>query len=121
MNRRSFLHTLGIGVVATATLAHIPASVIKSSEWLTTAGNDWALRRLSKIWHAYVKAHKVPPSIIVVSTDFFHLFENQILPSERWVSSEDVGQGYPSLVFKSTRVKASEKLKGYDYTIGGRV
>lgn len=110
MNRRSFLRTLGIGVVATAALVSIPSSVIKTSEWLTASGNDWALRRLYKLWHAYYKEHGTPPGAFRVGQEFYNLFESELQCNQRFCASMDDRYITPNLIFKGSMVYVGEQF-----------
>ena len=113
MNRRTFLTKLGVGIVATAALAQIPASVIKHSKWLADSGRNWAQRKLLALYNDYSKKTGHGPKEFVVSSDFMALFESELQANQRFVSVEAMQQGRKALAFKMTRVYQSAYLQGY--------
>ena len=117
MNRRAFLTKLGIGIVATAALAQVPASVIKRSEWLADSGRNWAQRKLLALYNDYSRKTGHGPKEIVVSPDFMALFESELQANQRFVDVEAMQQDHKALAFKATRVYQSGYLQGYTAVI----
>ena len=127
MNRRAFLTKLSIGIVATAALAKVPASVIKRSEWLAQAGKRWATERLYKAWHGFYRRKGKPPYYLRVSQNLHDLYESELSVVERFVFSSDGTSGIFShegrnfLAFKGSLVVVSRSLIGYQLYAEGYV
>ena len=113
MNRRTFLTKLGIGIVATAALAQIPASVIKRSAWLADSGQNWAQRKLLALYNDYSRKTGHGPKKFIVSPDFMALFESELQANQRFVLVEVMQQDRKALAFKAARVYQSGYLQGY--------
>ena len=112
MKRRAFLQKLGIGLVATAALAHVPASVIKCSEWLASAGKDWAIERLYKAWHTFHARNSRVPKMLRVSPYMLAMYESELQACERFVRM-DVEPGVKILAFKGAWVVSHGKNVDY--------
>ena len=119
MNRRTFLTRLGVGIVATAALAHIPASVIKSSEWLAGSGRYWATKKLQALNFEYYNKTGRWPKEFIASRDFFDLFESELQAANRFVDKDDVKLGYTSLQFKGAKLRWDSHLQGYTVLVRG--
>lgn len=110
MNRRSFLTRLGIGIVATAALAQVPASVIKRSEWLAQAGKHWATERLYKAWHLFYRTRGQVPQIIKVDAYTFEIYEGELQINQRFVPVWALREGRQHvLMFKGAWVMEHNK------------
>ena len=114
MKRRAFLQKLGIGLVATAALAHIPASVIKRSEWLEQAGQRWASEKLYAKWLAVVGRTGGDPHLFRVSRDFLDLYESELQAMTRFVPYTVEPPKYRSLMFRGIIVREDPGVHGYD-------
>ena len=109
MNRRTFLTKLGIGIVATAALAQIPASVIKRSAWLAQAGKSWATERLYKAWHVFYKTNSQVPKMLRVSPYTLAMYESELQPNQRFVQRIEMRQVLKILAFKGAWVVSHGK------------
>lgn len=117
MNRRTFLRRFSVGVVATAALASIPASALQSIG-LGDAAQDWAIKKLTKAYNDYWRAHRKTPREFIIGRDLFDAFEGQLIVHHRFVFASNVTDGpIPdsySLCFKSCRVRWEGR--GYEIT-----
>lgn len=112
MTRRNFLTKLGIGLVATAALAHVPASLVKRSEWLAASGQKWATQQLHNAWHKHYASMKRGPDFIRVSQNLYDLYESELIAVQRFVDKAE-DNPIPWLAFKGSRVTVSKSLTGY--------
>jgi hypothetical protein len=103
MNRRTFLRRFTTGVVATAALAHIPASVVKMVG-LDEAAERYALKHLTKLYNDHYKAHKRVPREFEVGKEFFEAMESEIVANMRFSASDEFARR--NLAFKTAKVVA---------------
>ena len=119
MNRRTFLQRCASGLVATAALASIPASLIKAAPRLAEPARFWACELMRKVYNAHVigRGSQYAPEALIVGRDLAECFEGEILPYWRYVSTDAALQPFePALRFKGATVLIEGR--GYACRVG---
>lgn len=101
MNRRTFLHRLIVGGVATAALVHVPASLVKAVA--PDGSRYWAMERMRRVYLEWVNAHPGHwPKAMIVGRDLYELYEQELRAPYRFTTEFE---GFKTtLVFKGMPV-----------------